>query len=109
MRFLLDNNLPLSLARYLEASGHEALHVAERGLDEESDLALWKRAIAEDRVVISKDEDFLFLANRVGDPGRLLWIRLGNCRKQVLLDAFGQSLPEIIEAFADGQTVVELA
>lgn len=30
--------------------------------------------------MISKDEDLLFLANRPGDKGRLVWVRLGDCR-----------------------------
>lgn len=32
MRFLVDNQLPLALARYLAGCGHEATHVAECGL-----------------------------------------------------------------------------
>ena len=36
-------------------------------------------------MVVSKDEDFLGLAMRPGDSGRLLWIRTGNCRTAPLL------------------------
>ena len=37
-----------------------------------------RRAIAENRIEISKDEDFFILATRPGDFGRLLWLRVGN-------------------------------
>jgi predicted nuclease of predicted toxin-antitoxin system len=83
-------------------------HVFEIGLDEATDQQLWSRALAEGRVVVSKDEDFLFLANRVGDLGRFLWVRLGNSQKTALLRAFESCLAEILDAFEAGQQVVEL-
>ena len=51
------------------------MHVFDAGLAAATDVEIWNRASAEDRIVISKDEDFFHLANRVGDTGRLLWIR----------------------------------
>ena len=80
----------------------------DRDLGQEDDRALWKIAVEEGRILVSKDEDFFHLASRPNDPGRLLWLRLGNCRKQALLDALEGSLPAIEAAFADGQQIVEL-
>jgi len=65
--------------------------------------------VREDRIVVSKDEDLFFLANRGGDRGRLLWVRIGNCRRERLHDAFAQALESIVAAFESGQRVVELA
>jgi len=62
----------------------------------------------EDRIVVSKDEGFFHLANRAGDRGRLLWVRIGNTRKQILLKRVLGRLAEIEEYFATGQKVVEL-
>ncbi len=67
MRFLVDNQLPFQLARYLEARGHDAVHVVSVGLDEATDDAVWAWAERERRTVISKDEDLLFLAKRTSD------------------------------------------
>lgn len=58
--------------------------------------------------MISKDEDFLFLATRPDDSGRLLWLRLGNTRKAELLGAIFPRMPEIEAIFAEGQRIVEL-
>ena len=80
MRFLVDNQLPPSLARWLRDRGHDAEHVFESGLHLLDDRALWARALASGRIVVSKDEDFLYLTNQPGDAGRFLWVRLGNCR-----------------------------
>ena len=109
MRFVVDNQLPLQLARFLQAQGHEAVHVTEIGLDEATDRAVWEWAIANHRVVVSKDEDFLFLAKRAADAGQLLWIRLGNCRKNALLAAVERSIDIVLNAFAAGQRIVEVS
>jgi predicted nuclease of predicted toxin-antitoxin system len=41
--------------------------VIDVGLEESKDEVIWNCAFREDAVVISKDEDFVFLANRPGD------------------------------------------
>ena len=108
MKFLVDNQLPLALARWLTARGHDAEHVLDRGEGQTDDRQLWQEAIAENRIVISKDEDFFILATRPDDAGHLLWLRVGNCRTQALLAALHQSWPAIEQAFQSGQRIVEL-
>lgn len=80
MRFLIDNQLPPILAGWLCDRGHDAIHAFDAGLARLDDRALWADAIAEGWVVISKDENFPYLANQSAPGGRLLWVRLGNCR-----------------------------
>ena len=108
MNFLVDNQLPGALARFLVEPGHSAKHVLELSLDETPDVELWQRAIASELIVISKDEDFFHLANRPDDIGRLVWVRIGNGRKQALLVAFKAALPGILAAFAEGYRIVEV-
>ena len=61
-------------------------------MDEASDIEIWNYAADRNWIVVSKDEDFLHLANRQHDTGKLLWVRIGNCRKQTLLQAFDKEL-----------------
>jgi predicted nuclease of predicted toxin-antitoxin system len=82
--------------------------VFESGLHLLDDRALWARALADARIVISKDEDFLYLTSQPNDAGRFMWVRLGNCRNDALLAAFSASFGTIVAAFDSGQTVVEL-
>lgn len=108
MKFLIDNQLPLALSRFLQAQGLETRHVMDLGLDEASDIEIWRHAETEGYVIVSKDEDFLHLANRdVGGPP-VVWVRLGNCRTVPLLDAFARILPDILNALQSGQKVVEI-
>ena len=108
MNFLVDNQLPEALCQFLKEHGHQSVHVLSLKTDEASDAQIWNHAAGGNWVVVSKDEDFLHLANQPGDAGRLLWVRIGNCRKQTLLQAFDRELPRIVQAFDAGVRVVEI-
>lgn len=78
------------------------------GLSSASDEAIWQFAKENGWIIVSKDDDFQILANRRGTPPQVVWVRLGNCRKQVLLDAFVKVLPELIAAAQSGSSVIEV-
>ncbi|OFZ99546.1 MAG: hypothetical protein A3H35_01070 [Betaproteobacteria bacterium RIFCSPLOWO2_02_FULL_62_17] len=109
MTFLVDNQLPSALARYLAANGWECTHVQDVGLESAEDMTIWQYAKQRDLTIVTKDEDFQALANRQGSiPPQVVWVRLGNCRKAVLLDAFSQILPALREMLAAGDAVIEI-
>ena len=78
------------------------------GLEEASDQCIWDYAVAQGRAFVSKDEDFLHLATRSEFAAPLIWVRLGNCRKQALLAAYDALLLHLLTALAEGKRVVEL-
>jgi predicted nuclease of predicted toxin-antitoxin system len=108
LNFLVDHQLPVALARFISSQGHQAEHVRDIGLKEAEDTVIWQHANRHGQVVVSKDEDFTFLANVPGDTGKLVWVRLGNCRKNALLEAFRNQLPHIVSEFDVGNRLVEL-
>ena len=108
MKLLVDNQLPQALAAHLRSWGLDCLHVLDVGLNTADDPAVWNWAATESRIVVSKDEDFLLLAARPGDTGRMIWVRLGNCRNAVLLAAFDRTRDPLMHAIASGQRVIEL-
>lgn len=108
MKFLVDNQLPIRLATYLRSRGHECRHVLDEGLDEADDATVWNHADRDGWVVVAKDEDFVFLASRPGDTGRLVWVRLGNCRTAALIAAFDRILEGVVAAIEGGQRIVEI-
>ncbi len=108
MRFLVDNQLPSALARFLDAEGWEALHVRDLAMAETSDHVIWDYAKNHDYTIVSKDEDFLYLSSMNVNGPALVWVRLGNCRREVLLGAFKNVLPQLIENLQAGRKVVEI-
>jgi predicted nuclease of predicted toxin-antitoxin system len=58
MKLLLDMGLPRRSAQLLRDSGHDAVHLGERGLGRLPDDQVIAVADAEDRVVVTLDADF---------------------------------------------------
>lgn len=109
MTLLVDNQLPMALARYLAANGWECSHVRDVGLESADDRTIWQYAMERRPTIVTKDEDFQALANRQGSiPPQVVWVRLGNCRKVALLEAFSKILPELRQALVAGEAVVEI-
>jgi predicted nuclease of predicted toxin-antitoxin system len=108
MKLLVDNQLPLALAAHLRGWGLDCVHVLDARLATATDRAIWEHALAESRIVVTRDEDFLILASRPGDTGRMLWVRIGNCRNAALLAAFDRARLTLLAALASDQRVVEL-
>lgn len=107
-RFLIDANLPIALARSLTALGFQALHVADIDQMSASDRDIWRLASERGEVVVSKDADFAELALLADDRQPVVWLRMGNTRRQALLDRMTAEMPRIIEALDNGETIIEL-
>ena len=58
MKFIVDAQLPPALARWLCEQGHQAEHVQEVGLREAEDSPIWRYALEQSAVLLTKHEDF---------------------------------------------------
>lgn len=109
MKLLVDSQLPIALARYLSAQGLECEHVEDIGLATADDRVIWEYAKERNLVIVTKDEDFQALAARqCSVPPQVVWVRLGNCRKVVLLEAFSKILPALRAMLLAGDAVIEI-
>jgi predicted nuclease of predicted toxin-antitoxin system len=108
VKFLVDHQLPPALAGFFREHGHESQCLGEIGMDSSSDLEIYEYGAAHGCVIVTKDEDFLYLSRRFGSGAGLLWVRLGNCRTKVLLAAFDQQWSEIVRCFEAGDRIVEI-
>jgi predicted nuclease of predicted toxin-antitoxin system len=106
--FLVDNQLPQALARFLVSHGHQAEHVLDLAMDEADDRVIWDYAGKNGSAIVTKDEDFISLSLQTGAKNQVVWVRLGNCRTPALLAAFETALPKLTQALRQGDRVVEL-
>ncbi len=108
MRFLVDAQLPPALARFLEAEGHEARAVREVGLRESDDAAIWAFAEQGGWIIVTKDEDFPERIPHSRTAPQIVWLRIGNSTKRVLLAWFAPLLPDVLRELAAGHRLVEV-
>ncbi|HEY2032531.1 MAG TPA: DUF5615 family PIN-like protein [Rhizomicrobium sp.] len=107
MKFIVDAQLPPSLAVWIRARGHDASALREIGLRDASDIEIWTYACSADCILITKDQDFPLLAET--QPGaKIIWIRTGNLLKRALLKRFEHAWPELLGHLQSGIAIVEL-
>lgn len=108
MIYLIDNQLPVGLVGYLQAHGLNAVHVCDCKLERASDQEIWDYAKNHDCVIVSKDEDFLYMSGNDLSGPPFVWVRLGNCRNPVLFAAFDRILPHLLQTIRSGAKVIEI-
>ena len=101
VRFLVDENLPLSLVRFLRESGHHVLDVAASPIRGSSDEQLWKRAAREEHILVTRDLDFPFPKIRPY-PSGLIIVRVpdtftGEQITRIFSEAIKRMQPEDLE------------
>jgi len=106
VNFLVDAQLPPALARWLEAQGHDAVHVREVGLSTASDEAIWRYASEHRLVIVTKDEDFAARRSREAGPA-IVWLRLGNATRRALLMRTEAIWPDVVGWLERGEAIVE--
>jgi len=101
--FLVDAQLPPSLAEALRYAGYQAVHVADLGLLTATDQQIWDEAASRSAVLTTKDRDFPLL-RAASSAGPII---LGNVDNRTLIAQILRSLPAIIGAVERGETVIE--
>jgi predicted nuclease of predicted toxin-antitoxin system len=61
-----------------------------------------------DAVVLTKDQDFVDLVERLGPPPRVLWVTIGNTSNAHLKDVLQRTLAEALELIEKGERLVEI-
>jgi len=108
VRFLIDAQLPPALARHLVAMGHEATHVADIGLAAARDHDIWDHAATNDCVLVTKDEDFVTMRALRSRGPAVVWVRVGNATRRVLINRFGAVFPALLAALERGETIIQI-
>jgi predicted nuclease of predicted toxin-antitoxin system len=99
MNFLIDAQLPRRLSRWLKAEGHDAIHTLDLPTGNRTeDTRINALSIREQRVVVTKDTDFVdtFLLQRA--PCKLLLVATGNIANPELVRLFEDNLDAIVQA-----------
>ncbi len=100
MKFLVDAQLPVRLARFLESAGYDTIHTKDLfNKNATSDTEINAVSIRDNRIVITKDYDFLNSFLTIKEPYKLLLITTGNINNLELEALFTANLQSLVELF----------
>jgi predicted nuclease of predicted toxin-antitoxin system len=108
VRFIIDAQLPKSLSDLLNHKGCDSLHTLDLpNRNATSDKELIQIASQQQRIVITKDSDFLesFLLN--SSPEKLIIVRTGNIPNTLLLKLIDENL-ELIKSMILRSNLIEI-
>jgi predicted nuclease of predicted toxin-antitoxin system len=81
------------LSKYLENKGFDVIHTDDLpGKDYTTDKEIREISVKENRIVITKDSDFLDSFYVKGSPPKLLLVSTGNIKNKVLLSLCESSI-----------------
>lgn len=106
MRFLVDAQLPRSLAAFLRYKGFDVVHTSELpDGDKTTDAEINRLSLSEERIVISKDGDFYDSYTTKKEPYKFLHIRTGNISNAKLIELFDKNIGPIIRELGESDVV----
>ncbi|MBK1988720.1 DUF5615 family PIN-like protein [Sphaerospermopsis aphanizomenoides BCCUSP55] len=106
MRFLVDENTGVTVARWLREKGHEVFSVYEQARGIDDDIIIQK-AFDENWILITSDKDFGDKVYRDQFPHRgVILLRLENERSANKIYVLQQVLQQYIEQLVDSFVVV---
>lgn len=108
MKFLIDAQLPIRLARLLQLSGYDVIHTRDLpGQNATRDSEINTISMQQERIVVTKDRDFLdsFLVRQ--QPYKLLLVTTGNITNTELVELFAKNLAQLADLF-EQHSLIEL-
>lgn len=97
MRFLVDAQLPKTISLFLDYKGHDSLHTLDlpnKNKSKDSEINLLSSK--EQRIVVSKDMDFVESLLVSGKPYKLLYVNTGNINNKQLQELLAKNLEQIV-------------
>jgi len=108
VRVLIDAHLPKRLSEFLSAHDIESKHTLDLPKKNATpDSEIIRYADDENRIVISKDSDFLDNYILDGSPKKLLIVSTGNINNRNLIQLFEKNL-DILKSLFEENSVIEI-
>lgn len=101
MKLLFDQNLSDRIPFRIADLFPESTHVKAIGLERGEDDSVAQWAIRNDYTIVSKDADFYQRSMAFGYPPKFVWLRVGNCSTDVVVDLL-RSQSGVITEFGAG-------
>jgi predicted nuclease of predicted toxin-antitoxin system len=105
----LDIHLSPATGRWLASTfGVECRAMRDLGMQRLADEAVFQAARKAGATVMTKDEDFINLLERLGPPPRVIWLTFGNTSNSRLCEILAKAMPPAISLLDGGEPFVEI-
>ncbi len=110
MRIWVDAQISPAIATWI-SNNHTVSAVAIRdlGLRDAKDKEIFEAARQERAVVMTKDNDFVLLLDKLGAPPQVIWITCGNTSNARLKEILTNTLPKALDLLNSGEKLVEIS
>ena len=98
VKFIVDAQLPKRIADFLIDNGYDSIHTLDlKNKNRTKDKEIIENSLQENRIVITKDYDFLDSFILKEEPQKLIIIKTGNISNNELMKLFSTYLDTIIK------------
>ena len=98
MKFLIDAQLPQIISNWLNEAGFDSIHTLQLLQKNHSqDSEICKIADDQNRIIVTKDSDFLDSNIITGSPKLLLIINTGNIKNRELMSLLRNNIDKIAQ------------
>jgi len=101
MKLLLDENLSRRIVPFLQTAFPGSTQIALLGLETASDSEIWQYAKDNGYVIVSRDSDFQERSLVAGRPPQVIWLKIPNRSKTVVLNILLEHQAEIEQALIE--------
>jgi predicted nuclease of predicted toxin-antitoxin system len=107
MEIWLDAQISPHLATWVQVEfGIICFSLRHLNMRDAKDLQVFSSAKDKGNVIIiTKDEDFCELLNRLGAPPQIIWFTIGNCSNEVMKKILQKELPLALSFLQDNDLV----
>ncbi len=107
MEIWLDAHISPLIARWIQNEfSIPCIAVREIKLRDASDIDIFNAARQKGEVIIlTKDDDFRVLLNRLKSPPKIIWITFGNCSNNEMKEILKTDLPAALEFLKENDLV----
>jgi predicted nuclease of predicted toxin-antitoxin system len=108
VKLLFDQNISFRILSKIKVNFPDAKQVRQLGIENYSDIDIWKFAKENEFTIVTFDADFYDLSNFKGFPPKIIWFRFGNTKTDLIADIIN-SRNLIIKDFVSSPEYSEIA
>jgi predicted nuclease of predicted toxin-antitoxin system len=108
MKLLFDQNISFRICNYLTNNQFDCFQVRTLGLENKSDIDIWKYAKIHDFIIVTFDFDFINFSNLYGHPPKVIWLKIGNSSTKYIAD-YLNSKTELIHDFSNSSEYKDIS